>query len=437
MQSTIFIIDDEEEMCISLSEIISSKGYKVIYTTDPLKVNRILINTKIDLILLDIRMPKLGGINLLKIIKKKNPFIPIIMITGYPSIDNAVHAMKYGALNFYVKPLKIRKLLDEIKQILNSQQKRREIYEDHRIITENPKMIEILKNLRKVASTNATILLIGETGTGKELAAEYVHYNSDRRNKPFIKVNCAAIPDNLLESELFGYEKGAFTDAINVRIGKFELANYGTIFLDEIGDMSLETQPKILRVLQEKEFERLGGNKIFKIDTRIISATNKNINKLIKSGSFREDLFYRLSVVTIDIPPLRERKEDVMILAEHFLNYFNRIYGRGIKYISEDVKNILIQHDWPGNIRELKNCIERAVIFCEKDTISIEDLPSQYKDISLKYEMDTFQDLQNSLNRAIISEALKKCKGNKRKAAELLNIHRKTLYNRMKKLGMV
>jgi len=437
MKFTIFIIDDEEEMCISLSEILTSKGYEVIYTINPLKVNGILTTKEVDLILMDIRMPKLGGIDLLKTIKRKDPFIPIIMITGYPSIDNAVLAMKYGAINFYVKPLKIKRLLDEIRQILNSKNRKKVKTEENKIITKNLKMIEILKNLEKVASTDATILLTGETGTGKGLAAEYIHYHSDRREKPFVKINCAAIPSNLLESELFGYEEGAFTDAKSVRIGKFELANCGTIFLDEIGDMNLEVQPKILRVLEEKEFERLGGNKVFKVDTRIIAATNRDINKLIQEKAFREDLFYRLSVVTIDIPPLRERREDIMLLAEYFLNHYSNVYGKDIKYIASDVKNILLQHDWPGNIRELKNCIERAVIFCESDTINIEDLPSQYKNISVKYDINTFQDLQNSLNRALIIEALKKSNGNKQKAAELLNIHRKTLYNRMKKLGMI
>ncbi len=437
MEYRILIVDDEEEMCISLSMFLSSKGYRTLYATDSLKVQDLLLSTHVDLIIMDIKMPRLGGIDLLKNIKERDRSIPIIMITGFPSIENAVLAMKYGALNFYVKPLRLHALLDEISQVLNVQRKRKQGFADeHRMITESQCMAAILMSLTKVAPTDATVLIVGESGTGKELAARYIHQNSDRRDGPFVKVNCAAIPDTLIESEMFGHEKGAFTDAKTSREGKFELANHGTIFLDEIGDMSLTTQPKILRVLQEKRFERLGGNKDFALDVRFITATNKDLSTLIEDGLFREDLYYRISVVIIDLPPLRERKEDILPIAQYFMSFYNQVYGSSIKEISEEVKQIFIQHDWPGNIRELKNCMERAIIFCEGDTIGINDLAAQYKNLMADYEAGDFQDLQNSLSRAVIMEALKKSAGNKKKAARLLNIHRKTLYNRMKKLGI-
>lgn len=437
MEYRILIVDDEEEMCISLSMFLSSKGYRTLYATDSMKVQDLLLSTHVDLIIMDIKMPRLGGIDLLKNIKERDRSIPIIMITGFPSIENAVLAMKYGALNFYVKPLRLHALLDEISQVLNVQRKRKQGFADeHRMITESQCMAAILMSLTKVAPTDATVLIVGESGTGKELAARYIHQNSDRRDGPFVKVNCAAIPDTLIESEMFGHEKGAFTDAKTSREGKFELANHGTIFLDEIGDMSLTTQPKILRVLQEKRFERLGGNKDFALDVRFITATNKDLSTLIEDGLFREDLYYRISVVIIDLPPLRERKEDILPIAQYFMSFYNQVYGSSIKEISEEVKQIFIQHDWPGNIRELKNCMERAIIFCEGDTIGINDLAAQYKNLMADYEAGDFQDLQNSLSRAVIMEALKKSAGNKKKAARLLNIHRKTLYNRMKKLGI-
>lgn len=435
MNETILIVDDEEEMCLSLREILTARGYRCLYTTDTRNVGALLEKNSVDLAIIDIRMPGLDGIGLLRRLRDESVSIPVIMITGYPSIDNAVKAMKYGASNFYVKPLKIKMLLEEISHIFESRRNRRVALEEEKLITENPRMRDIMRNARKVAPTEAAVLIQGESGTGKELVASFIHRHSGRKG-PFVKVNCAAIPDTLLESELFGHERGAFTDARCLRKGKFEMADEGTLFLDEIGDMSVNTQPKILRVLQDKEIERLGGNRVYRIDTRIISATNKNVEDMVKAGLLREDLFYRLSVVAIELPPLRERKEDIMLLAEHFIDRFNRQYNRTVRALSDEVRQIFMQHDWPGNLRELKNCIERAVIFSEGEVLETDYLALQYRNLSSHYEIASFHDLEYSMNRAIISEALKMCNGNKQKAARLMNIHRKTLYNRMKKLGM-
>jgi len=433
---TVLVVDDEKEMCLSLKEILESRGYECLYVTNPGDVAGIMFSRTIDLVLMDIKMPGMSGIDLLKAIRKNHGRIPIVMITGYPSVENVVKAMKYGALNVFVKPLKIQTLLSEVERLFSSRRNLTGRLEDELIMTENPVMRGIMKNIEKAAPTDAAILISGESGTGKELVASFIHRKSVRRDRPLVKVNCAAIPDTLLESELFGHERGAFTDAVDEHAGKFELAHGGTIFLDEIADMSVKTQPKILRVLQEKTFERLGGNRIYNTDIRIISATNRDIRDLIERGLFREDLYYRLSVVTIELPPLRERREDLLPLVDHFIDKFNVQYGRSVRGVSEEVKSVFMKHDWPGNIRELKNCVERAVIFSEGDTIETAHLGSQYRELGVGYAMNTLDNLQESMNRAIISEALKMSGGNREQAAKLLNITRKTLYNRMKKLEM-
>jgi len=438
MKYNILLVDDELEMCLSLSELLTSEGYSVIYKTDPSETMSILKNEKIDLIIMDIKMPNIMGLDLLKSIKMAKINIPIIMITGYPSVQNAVKAMKYGASNFFVKPPRIDELLFEIGQLLksHSEKKNTTLNYSNKIVTVNPFMQKIIKTIERAAPTDAPVFITGESGTGKELVANHLHDLSKRSNKSFIKLNCAAIPDTLLESELFGHEKGSFTDAFKQRKGRFELADKGTIFLDEIGDMSLNTQAKILRVLQEQEFERVGGSEIIKTDIRVISATNKDIKKLIDEEKFRKDLYYRLSVITIHLPPLRERKDDIIPLTKHFINYFNDVYCKEIKDISCEVEQFFLKHDWPGNIRELMNCIERAVIFCDNDIIIPDDLPTQYVDFIEEGSIDNYEEAFNNLNKEIILDALMKSNGIKQKAAELLNINRRTLYNRMKKLGL-
>ena len=439
MDYTILLIDDELEMCLSLAELLHAEGYSALYTTNPLEASHIIRNKKIDLIIMDVRMPEMGGINLLKAIKKQDSSIAVMMITGYPTVETAVRAMKYGAINFYVKPLKLDEMLKEIHE-LSSKHSRRQEYspakEKYKIVTNDPTMQNVLDTIEKVASTTASVLISGESGTGKELVANALHHLSRRATQPFIKVNCAALPDDLLESELFGHEKGAFTGAARARKGRFELADTGTIFLDELADMSPKTQSKILRVIQEREFERVGGTKTINTDIRVIAATNKNLRRLIEQRAFREDLYYRLSVIPIHLPPLRERKDDVFLLAEHFIDCYNMVYHKNIQNISNDVKWFFRHHKWPGNVRELKNCIERAVIFCEHLQIGGKDLAAQYTDIIETHSTTNYEKAFETLNREVILDALDKSDGVKQKAADLLNISRRTLYNRMKKLGL-
>jgi two-component system response regulator AtoC len=434
MPFTALIVDDEEEFAASLSKLLRTKGYESLYVTEPLEVEQVLRGHEIDIMLMDIRMPHLGGMDLLKRVRELQPSLPVIMMTGYPSIESAVLAMKYGALNFFVKPIKSSLLMDEMRQIADSRSQRAKVaapdVEDH-LITSDPFMIDILSKIRKASPTTAPVLIVGESGTGKELIANLIHVQSERPG-PCVKVNCAAIPDTLLESELFGHEKGAFTDAVASRIGKFEFAQGGSIFLDEIGDMSITTQAKILRILQEKEFQRVGGNTTIKADVRVISASNKDIATLAAEGSFRGDLYYRLSVITINLPPLRERRGDIPFLTDYFLEHFNRVYGKHIDHIAEDVRARFINHGWPGNIRELKNCMERAVIFCDGDTLTTRDFSSQYSGWKEEGASTRLEELYSCLSREVIGEALKRFNGNKQKASAYLNISRKTLYNKIK-----
>jgi len=438
MDYTILLIDDELEMCLSLAAVLKTNGYTSQYTTNPLEARRIVSTRRVDLVIMDVKMPDMSGIDLLKALKEHHPALNVIMITGYPTVDNAVRAMKYGALNFYVKPLDLPALLQEIQELAAQATRPKPLDHDapSRIVTRNPAMQEILAMLRQAASTAAPVLITGESGTGKELVASALHQMSPRAQRPFIKVNCAALPEDLIESELFGHERGAFTGAVKERKGRFELADTGTIFLDEIGDMSLKAQARLLRVIQEHEFERVGGVKTLKTDIRLVTATNKDFETLIRQGAFRADLYYRLSVITIHLPPLRERPGDILLLAEYFIAHYNVQYQKCIQGMSEGIRWFFRQHTWPGNIRELKNCIERAVIFCRLPLIGVEHLAAQYKKLIEQPSIDDYAAAQESLNREIILDALHKSKGVKKKAADLLNIDRRTLYNRMKKLGL-
>jgi two-component system response regulator AtoC len=434
MDYQILIVDDEKELCASLSEILTEEGFPTLSTSDPRETPAILARTHVDLIILDIRMPGIGGIDLLKIVRKTNPNIKVIILTGHPSIENAVQSMKYGAVNFYEKPPNLKRLLNEIHEFSTAAS--REQQPARRVVTDDPRMKKILQSAEKAAATTAPVLITGESGTGKELIASLVHEAGPRAAKPFIKVNCAAIPETLLESELFGHEKGAFTNALTQRKGKFELADEGTIFLDEIGDMSPSTQAKILRVLQEQEFERVGGSETIQSDIRVIAATNKDLRTLIQKDSFREDLYYRLCVITLHVPPLRDRPGDVELLIDHFLRVFCARYGKEIRGLDAQTRDLLLAHSWPGNVREVKNCMERAVIFCEGELVSLEDLPAQYMELEGTHLAQKLQTTFEQLNRSMILEALEKSKGKKSKAADMLNINRRTLYNRMRKLGL-
>ncbi len=434
MEFTILILDDELEVCLSLSEILNSEGFTTLYDTNPLNAIDIIKNNKIDLVIIDIKMPNISGIELLKIIKGEIKSIPIIVISGYATVEEAVVSIKYGALNLYTKPIKIPKLLEEIKNLSISLSLKHDVINNNELITQNTNMISLLELSKKAAPTNASVIISGESGTGKELISDILHNYSNRKNLPYIKINCAAIPDNLLESEIFGYEKGAFTDAKTQKKGKFELAGNGTIFLDEIGDMSVSTQAKMLRILQEKQFTRLGGSEIIKADFRIISATNKNLQDIVAKGLFREDLYYRLSVITLNLPPLRDRSDDIIPLTNYFINHFNKVYSKSVKKISEKVELLLLSYSWPGNIRELQNFEERAVIFCSSDIIDFENLPDQYKTVITNTKQKNLSESYENFTKEIILDALKKTDGIKNEAAKLLNINRKTLYNKMRKL---
>jgi DNA-binding NtrC family response regulator len=434
MPFTILIVDDEREMCVSLSEILRCQGFETLIATDPQAVPALLRKNRADLAIMDIRMPQLPGIDLLKLLKHEQPSLPVIMITGYPSVENAVRSMRYGALNFFVKPLPIQELLREIRQLADSPA--RGGGGEDRTVTRNPRMLRILEEVERVAPTGAAVLITGETGTGKELIASAIHARSRRVERPFVKLNCASIPDTLLESELFGHEKGAYTDAADRHIGKLEAADRGTLFFDEIGDMTARTQAKLLRVLQDGEFQRLGGMETLRTDVRILAATNQDIERLLAQGSFREDLFYRLSLVRIEVPALRERKDDLELLLEHFLDRFNHCYSRDVRGFAPEARDIFYRHNWPGNVRELKNCVERAVIFCDSQTIGVEHLQAQYRRLGESSFPHELEGARERLNREMIAEALARSQGEKQKAAALLHISRKTLYNRMKKLGM-
>ncbi|MCF7929070.1 MAG: sigma-54 dependent transcriptional regulator [Spirochaetales bacterium] len=440
MRTQVFIVDDETEICRSLSEVLQSRGYQPTFCSEPDKaIDRIRENLP-DIILLDIRMPGKGGIDLLKQIHEEFAQVPVIMISGYATVENAVKAMQYGAANLFTKPIKIPELLEEIKRLSAGKPPARETKPaSPEIITNDPPTLKVLQMARTAAPTEATVLITGESGTGKELVANLLHQNSSRAKGPFLKINCAAIPENLLESELFGYEAGAFTDARTDKAGFFEAARGGTLFLDEIGDMSQGVQAKMLRVLQEKQFTRLGGTRSIRTDARIITATNRPIDDLLETTGFREDLYYRISVIHLPLKPLRERKEDIIPLSRYFLDYFGRQYQKEGLRFHTDVIEMLEQHSWPGNVRELKNLIERLVIFADSKIIDSSHLPEQYRYIKTTGQ-ETGGDLLNmsrEKSREVILEALSRAGGVKQEAARLLRINRKTLYNRMRKLGLL
>jgi two-component system, NtrC family, response regulator AtoC len=438
MSKNVLIVDDEIEICLSLKELLEANNYSALYTTEPERALELLQNNRVDLVLVDIRMPKLGGIDLLKLIKSRFSSIPVIIISGHATIDTAVKAMKYGACNLFTKPIEFEALLHEIQNLLSTEAVKDRMPKADKLISQSSEIRKLLDLVHKAAPTDATVLITGESGTGKELIANTLHSLSPRNDMPYVKVNCAAIPETLLESEIFGHEKGAFTDAKTTKKGLFETAHGGTLFLDEIGDMSLNTQAKMLRILQEQQFTRVGGREPIRADCRLVAATNKDLTASINRGGFREDLFYRLSVIHLELPPLRDRREDIIPLAEYFLSFFNQVYRKDIQKISPEVRSLLERHSWPGNIRELKNFIERSVIFSSGSEIDISIIPDQYKFFNSTGKIDTgdFAEQYENKGKEIILEALKKSNWVKQDAARLLRIDRKTLYNRMKKFNI-
>jgi nitrogen regulation protein NR(I) len=458
----VLVVDDEANLRKVLATLLRRDGYDVTTAVDGEQALAEFQKNGADIVVTDMVMPKLGGLELLKAVNAANPDVPVIIITAHGTVDSAVEAIKLGAFDYITKPFEQTELSAVIAKAAKAHViAQRSVRADARarsaIIGESPQMQEVFKIIDKVADTPSTVLLTGESGTGKELVATALHGASGRRDKPFIKINCAAIPATLLESELFGYERGAFTGAVTSKPGRFELADGGTLFLDEIGEIPVEMQVKLLRALQESEFERVGGIKTTRVDVRLVAATNRDLQQEIEAGRFRKDLYYRLAVVPIMLPALRERRSDVPMLARHFLEKYNRKLNKRIEGIAEDAMALLQSYPWPGNIRELENLMERVLLFADGPLITVRDLPEPVRQGSalppagapspalhatetpgageggLK---DIIRMKAAELERDLIAKALEETGGNVTRAAKLLQISRKSLQTKMKEFGL-
>ncbi|MHB1687064.1 MAG: sigma-54-dependent transcriptional regulator [Ignavibacteriaceae bacterium] len=457
----ILIIDDNQSTIDALNQIIVKNGYHV-YTAEMAEEGyNIFLKNSIDLIITDMMLPGISGIELLSKIRQKNDLIPVIIITAYGSVEKAVEAIKLGATDFITKPFTIDEIELKIKKNLETSlitKQNRELsleneylrtelsFNFSQIIGQSKTMFKVIEQIKKLADANSPVLLLGESGTGKELVARALHINSHRKNKPFVRIHCAALAQGLLESELFGHEKGAFSGAISKKPGRFEIAGEGSIFLDEIGEISQDLQVKLLRVLQEREFERVGSNVTLKMNARIIAATNRNLLQMVKEGNFREDLFYRLNVVPIEIPPLRERKDDIPVLINHFLRKYSVEANKNISEIKYGVLDALQEYPWPGNIRELENVIERAIVMTDADILSLKDFPeniinyngNSYNNYeSSKININNLTDLIQKYEKELIQNALIKSENNISKASKILGIKRTTLRYKMDKYGLI
>jgi two-component system response regulator AtoC len=448
----VLVIDDEQSVQEALRDILEDSGYRVECASNGREGLELIDRLGPDAVLLDIRMPEMDGIKALEIINQRGKNLPVILITAYGSTETTIEAMKLGAFDYLMKPLKVNEILEtvkkavEVKEMLQRPElkdiKKDQVKTDI-MIGRSTVMQNIYKTIGRIANSNATVLIRGESGTGKELVARAIHFNSIRKDKNFVKINCASIPENLLESELFGHEKGAFTGAVTAKQGKFELAHQGTIFLDEIGEMSLATQAKLLRVLQEREFERVGGTETIRVDVRIVAATNKDLEKSIDEGTFREDLYYRINVVDIVMPPLRERKEDIPELVEHIIKNCCLEHGKTITGFSREAMKLLEAYDWPGNIRELKNVCERAVLMSSGPVLTIEDLPLSLQKSNRRVEWlgeiqgDSLKEIVAEVEREVILKALEENNWNRSATAQALKINRSSLYAKMKELGII
>ena len=456
IKDKILVADDEQSMREFLDIMLKKDGYKVSLASNGEEVTKLVENDLFDLVLLDIRMPRLDGISALKKIKAIAPETIVIMITAYASADTAIKAMKEGAYDYITKPFKV----DEIKLIIKNALEKKNLQKENillkqavrdrfhfgNIIGQSQKMIALYDLLEKVSSTKTNILVTGESGTGKELVAKAIHYNSPRKDKPFVTLNCGAIPESLIESELFGHMKGAFTDAIATKKGLFEVADEGTIFLDEISELPLLMQVKLLRVLQDKEFKRVGGTEDIRVDVRIMAATNKELEEAVKEKRFREDLFYRLNVIQIKLPPLRDRRDDIQTLANYFLKKYSQELSKNISKISPEALQILMNYEYPGNVRELQNIIERAVALESSQDLTAHNLSSYLSeqpllnkgamDIEIPSEGIDLEKMVEDLERTLLLKALDRTKGIKKKAAELLHINFRSMRYRLEKYGL-
>ncbi len=445
MSRTILVVDDEKHIREGLVAALSMDGYDGLQASDGEEAWRIINSTPVDMVITDLRMPGMSGSELLKKIYSTYPTIPVVVLTGHGTIEDAVEAMQNGAVDFLTKPVNLDHLSVLIRKTLSNKDladRNRELKIElenlrkksgyTKIIGKSQKVVRLLETIQRIAGSKASVLITGESGVGKELVADAIVSYSDRRDKPFVKVHCAALNANLLESELFGHVKGAFTGAVSDKKGRFELADGGTIFLDEIGEIDANTQIKLLRVLQEHEFEKVGGEKTIKTDVRVIAATNRNLEEEIKLGHFREDLYYRLNVVRLEVPPLRERKEDIFLLATEFLNEFNKENGKDVEGFSAQAKAKIAAYDWPGNIRELRNCVESAVVMCRGNVIEVDDLPPNVSRASTESSIEIpLGSTMDEAEKAVILATIGYCKGNKSKAADMLGIGRKTIIRKM------
>ena len=445
MKRNILVVDDEKYIREGLVAALELDGYNGLQAENGEIAWKMVNNQAIDMVITDLRMPDMSGSELLKRIYSTYPTIPVVVLTGHGTIEDAVTAMQNGAVDFLTKPVNLDHLSVLIKRSLAGKDmadKNRELRTELEnlkkksgytsIIGKSQKVLKLIETIQQIAPSRASVLITGESGVGKELVADAIVNYSDRKDKPFVKVHCAALNANLLESELFGHVKGAFTGAIADKKGRFELADGGTIFLDEIGEIDSSTQIKLLRVLQEREFEKVGGEKTIKTDVRVIAATNRNLEEEIKKGNFREDLYYRLNVVNLTVPPLRERKEDIFLLATSFLNEFCKENKKNIEGFSNEARSAIAGYDWPGNIRELRNCVESAVVMCRGSQIELGDLPPAVsrasKTDSVEIELGTTMD---EAEKRIILGTVAWCKGNKSKAADVLGLGRKTIIRKM------
>ena len=452
MKRTILVIEDEAPQLRTLTGFLKKQGFVVIWATSGIAGLRMAREQSIDLALTDYKMPGKNGLEVLKEIKTINPEIAVILMTAHGTEEIAVQAMKEGALDYLTKPIDldeleivVRKALEQKQLISENRELRRQLeerYSFHEIISGSAEMEEVINTAGRAARGKTTVLIRGESGTGKELIARAIHYASPRKDAPFVTVNCAALSENLIESELFGHERGAFTGADRQRKGRFEQADGGTLFIDEVGDIPVSAQVKLLRALQEQQFERVGGNETIEVDVRIVAATNRNLEEMIQQGSFREDLFYRLNVICIPIPPLRKRKDDISLLISHFVDKYAKQSDKEIEGVSREAMDFLMKYDYPGNVRELENAIERAVVMVRGTLVATDDLPIHLRSIQSEddpsYEADgrSLPGTLENLERHLIADALAKTGGNQSKAAGILGISERNLRYRLKKYGI-
>jgi len=441
---TILVVDDDEDVRESIAGALSEEGYNAIPAADEERALSCLNEEQVDLVITALKVPTIDGMKLLGVAKERYPEVDVIMMASSANVEMAVKAIKAGAYDLQTKPINIDKLKTSVGELLGEQIIVAQDIEGHHpldskfgltgFVGNSEKMQQVYKTISQVAPAMTTVLLYGETGTGKSLAARAIHYNSPRRDKPFTELSCAALSENIIESELFGHERGAFTSAINTKKGRFELADGGTLFLNDVSEISPYTQVKLLRVLEDKEFERVGGMETIKVDVRLISATNRSLEEAIREGRFREDLYYRLHGVTIELPPLRRRKEDIPLLVEHFIWEANRLNGKNVEGITDQAMQFLMKYNWPGNVRELKNCIEGMVVMTKRPALGVTDLPKHITragDNGWRVNIHVGMSAKDA-ERELIAETLKYTNNNKALAARILNMGLRTLFRKVK-----